>query len=190
MRTLVISLLLCFPNLALADWDSDFNSLKNHPRSYEDPGAICEELSRLKFERQFNSPDIEVIVGVEYSDLKKTIGELDLVVFNHKVQKIIQVTEVKCWKSFKGGLEKARNQRQRFITTLNSNKNLYFETAFGSKQFHEEQFKNFTSFSTIGPKGALQNGFDDELEYDLRELHRLRVEMLRCQDRNECAQPE
>lgn len=190
MRTFITFFTCFYASLALADWTSDFNALKNHPRSYEDTGAICEELARLKFERKFNNSNFEVLVGIAYGDVQNTIGELDIVVFDHSQEKVILVSEVKCWKNLQGGLAKAKDQRQRFLFNLNSNKNLYFESTSSQKQYKTEQFKFVTTFSTIGQKGAVNNGYDDELEYDLRELHTLRMEMLRCQDRKECAQPE
>lgn len=182
---------------ASADWAPDFEKLKNHPRSYEDSGAICEEIARLDLEREYEMhfPDaqFEVLNGIGYADENGTLGELDVVVFKTDVEtnqkNVVQIAEVKCWKDIKGGLEKAREQRARFIKALRSSKELKFYSTSSSMHFERTAFVPNTQFITIGQKGAGANGYDRELQYELLELHRFRNEMVRCQFRGQCARP-
>lgn len=173
----------------LASWEEDFELLKNRPRSYQDSGAICEEIARLKFERQFNNSNFQVEVGIAYNDTQRTIGELDIVVFDRSKNAVVHVAEVKCWKDMSGGLHKAQEQRARFLKNLHSQKEIHFQSTSTDQEYAAEQFQDVSVFTTIGQKGTLQAGYDDELEYDLRELHKMTVDMLRCQDRGECAKP-
>lgn len=175
---------------ANASWEEDFAQLKDRPRSYEDTGAICEELARLKFEKIFNNSQYEVVVGIAYGDSRRTIGELDVVVFDRVQRNVLRVAEVKCWKDLDGGLKKAREQRMRFLTNIKSSKPIYFQSTSTDELYDTGQFKNVAAFTSLGQKGSKLAGYDDELDYELRELHRPRGEMIRCQDRGECVKPE
>jgi len=181
---------LFFVTPVFGSWDEDFQLLKDRPRSYEVAGAICEELARIKFEKQYNNSNYEIEVGIAYGDRQRTIGELDIIVFSRETQSVIHIAEVKCWKDMSAGLEKARDQRLRFLNNVKSTqKQISFQSTSRDQTFAVDQFRNVTSFSTIGQKGSVEAGYDAELDYDLRELHHLSMDMIRCQDRSECAKP-
>lgn len=190
MKVVLTLSVLFLSSVCFATWEEDFQALKNRPRSYEDAGAICEELARIKFEKKFNNSNYEVVVGIEYADTQRTIGELDIVVFDRNESMVKYVAEVKCWKNMGGGLQKAREQRMRFLTNLNSKKPIYFQSTSTQEVYDINQFKNIAAFTTLGQKGAVLNGYDDELEYELRDLHKYSMELIRCQDRGECVRPE
>ena len=190
MKILIFLSTLFFSFLSLAGWPEDFEELKNRPRSYEDAGAICEELARLKIERNLPNSNYEVVVGIEYGDKQRTIGELDIVIFDRTKNSVVSISEVKCWRDMNGGLKKAKEQRMRFLTNLKSKKQIFFQSTSTEQSFDLYQFQNIARFSTIGPKGAIQSGYDDELDYQLRDLHKFSMEMIRCQDRGHCARPE
>ena len=187
---LFVFLVSCFFSFnAQAAWEDDFKRLKDVQRSFEDTGAICEELARLRFEDLYPNSNYKVVVGISYGDLKSTIGELDVVVIDEANKKAVQVAEVKCWKSFAGGLEKAKEQRQRFLNALKSKHTLYYQCDATEESYEESIFSNVSTFLTVGPKGSKQAGYDFELEYDFKQLRHLGMELLRCQDRGECAKP-
>ena len=185
---LFFSILAITVNLWAA-WEQDFEILKKRPRDYEPTGAICEEIARIQFEKKYDSNQYTIEVGIAYDDSVRTIGELDVVVFDKQADEVIHIAEVKCWKDAGGGLEKAKEQRQRFLANIRSNKNLTFRSTETDKVYSTQQFKSVRQFSTIGQKGSIAEGYQEELEYDLRELHKMRVEMLRCQDSGECIKP-
>lgn len=175
---------------AFAAWEDDFEKLKNVERSFEDAGAICEEIAAIDLREEFPEPQFEVIVGIAYGDLKRTIGELDVVVLDRSQNRVVQVAEVKCWKDFKAGLEKAKDQRSRFLRTLSSGHEIYFEILSPTKsQVDKKNFEGLKTFISVGPAGAKSAGYEQELEYTLRELHQMRTQMNRCQAWGECARP-
>lgn len=169
-----------------ADWAEDFAELKDIPRDYSDAGSICEEVGRLQLFDEYPAPQHEIIVGIEYGDGARTIGELDLVVVDNNTQKVVAVGEVKCWKSFGGGLKKAQEQRRRFQDALRKNKAVQFRAHSGNMEFEAEDFEHVRDFFSMGPKGAEAAGYDRELEYSLKEMHKYREVMLQCQRNGEC----
>ena len=186
---LLTSLLLFVSSAAFADWAQDFAELKNIPRSYEDSGAICEEVARLGMQKEFPAPQYKVEVGIAYGDGSRTIGELDIVIMDLRQNKVIKIAEVKCWKDIRGGLQKALDQRARFLKYNNSSKPLYFRSTSSSQVFEREQFEDVEEFFSIAQKGSVSQGFDVELAYTLKEMHQHRTDMLRCQSQGLCAKP-
>lgn len=175
---------------SFAGWEEDFEILKDLPRSYEVAGAICEEIGALQMQREYPEPQYTVVVGIAYSEGSRTLGELDLVIFDNNIQKVIKIGEVKCWKNVRDGLKKAREQRARFLKNLNNSKVvLSFRSTTTKETFDPHQFKYAKEFFSMAQSGSVNQGFDIELEYTLPELHRFRSEMLRCQNRGECARP-
>ncbi|QLY26238.1 hypothetical protein [Bdellovibrio sp. KM01] len=184
-----VSALLFSLNLFAANWAEDFEALKSVPRSYEDSGAICEEVARLDVRKQFPAPQYHVEVGIAYGDGHRTIGELDIIVFDLNMQRVVRIGEVKCWKSFSGGLNKARDQRGRFLKTIRSNGQVFFKNTSTGQMYDQAWFEGINDFISIGQAGAVANGYDQELGYTLNELHQHTGDMLRCQKQGECAKP-
>lgn len=190
MKILIFLVLLsleCFAGLA-----EDFNQLKYSGQNFEPDGTICEEIARLRFQEKYPQPAYSVITGVEYSDNKTglTIGELDLVVLNNQSHEAVAIGEVKCWKSLKGGLKKAKEQRQRFQNNMSSKKSLTFSWLDDANvKMYKSQFDEVEQFFFVGPQGSKEFGFDYELDYSLSELMDLRSELLNCQTYGDCTKP-
>lgn len=190
MKAMSLSfLILLFTGLAHATLQDEMNALKDTPRSYVDAGAICEEVARLDITKEFPKPQYEVLTGIAYSDNNGTVGELDVIVFDNNTQKAIKIAEVKCWKNLKGGLKKARDQRQRFLTYNKSGQKLKFRSTQNGRAFAQEQFEYATDFISLAQKGSMNSGFDAELNYTLGEMAQLREMMMRCQKEGQCAKP-
>lgn len=179
-----------FSLTAFAGLEEDYLAIKDSGRSLEPQGAICEEVAKLRFQEKYPEPMFSVITGISYSEKFGTLGELDIIVFDNQTDSAVAVSEVKCWKNQKQGLEKAIDQRLRFINNIHSGKNLKFKWEFDeTKAFTKGQFLNIKSFTSIGQKGAVEAGYDEELEYTLKELMQLRSRILRCQDLEGCKKP-
>ncbi|MDG0816024.1 hypothetical protein [Bdellovibrio svalbardensis] len=177
-------------NTFAATWAEDFENLKSVPRSYEDSGAICEEIARLDVQKSYPAPQYEVITGISYSDeQRRVIGELDVIVFDKNMNKVIRIAEVKCWKDIRAGLEKAMEQRQRFLKAIRSSKGLIFRSTSSDVTYSKEQFEGVSDFITLGQKGTVQAGYGQELEYTLLELHQHRYDMIACQHKGLCVKP-
>jgi hypothetical protein len=190
MKKLVFLFISFFTTHLLAGLAEDFHTLKNSGKDFHIVGSICEHVTQLRYIEEYPEPDYRVLTGIAYRDKDRTLGELDLIVFENKDSKAILIGEVKCWKDPDGGLKKAKDQRQRFLKNIKSNKALTFEWLDNPKEkFTKGQFnktKNFISISQLGTKEA---GFDVELEYTLEELMKLRHDIMACQVSGECVKP-
>lgn len=182
---------LFFYNFATAGLSEDYDQIKDLGRNLEPTGAICEEIARLRFAEKYPQPNYTVVTGVQYSDKTgNTIGELDLVVFDNQTDVAKIIAEVKCWKSPKGGLKKAKEQRKRFLDNVHSPKALTFKWMFDPKiKLTKTQFNKTNSFYFIGQSGVADYGYDYELPYSLNELMDLRGDILNCQTYGACAKP-
>lgn len=167
--------------LAQTQIDEVFHQLKSNQRSYEDKGAICEEVAKVLLQKDFPAPRFKVEVGIAYGDLDKTIGELDEVIIDTTTNKAVQVIEVKCWTDLNAGREKALDQRARFLKNIRSAKELFFSSTSTQDEFPQEMFEGLTDFRSIGQKGATAAGYDLEFPFTMKELMDLRVRLIRCQ---------
>lgn len=189
MSHLFSIVLVLFASHAFAGLGEDFNKLKHSGSDYEVVGTVCEEVAKLRFQEEFPSSKFEVITGVEYNDGSRTIGELDVVVFEKFSMKVVRVSEVKCWRDLGGALSKAHSQRKRFVNHLNSNKPIYFRSLHSQHQFKEAHFLSVRDFTAVAQMGSKSAGFDYELPYDLKDLMKLRQMMMECQDKGICTRP-
>jgi len=186
MRFLFTGVLLgCL--FSYAGLSEDFEMIKNHGRDLEPTGAICEEVAQLRFAEKYPAPKYNVVTGIEYSDKDGTVGELDIIVFNNETHVADVIAEVKCWKSPKSGLEKAKEQRKRFLENVRSSKNLKFKWLDDPNlPLAKNQFDKVTEFYSIAQLGSQADGFDFELPYSLKELMQLRKDILVCRDSGRC----
>jgi hypothetical protein len=190
MRLLNLILVFFSSLNVFAGLSDDFEAIKNLSRDLEPTGAICEEVAQLRFSEKYPQPQYRVVTGIEYSDRDGTLGELDLIVFNNETQTAEFVGEVKCWKNPKGGLKKAKEQRDRFLKNVASSKALKFKwLGDPSVKLTKTQFNKVKDFFYIAQSGTIADGFDFELPYSLRELMELRMEILRCQNEGRCPRP-
>lgn len=172
---------------AYAGLSEDYHQLKNTGRDFSIIGTICEQVAQLRFAERYQEPEYRVITGIAYSDQERTLGELDLIVFNNSNNQAEVIAEVKCWKDAKGGLKKAREQRQRFLTNVRSSKALTFRYLDNpSERFTKTQFNKTEQFISISQKGTMKAGFDYEMDYTLDELMQLRADIMACQNSGEC----
>lgn len=167
----------------------EFLALKHSGKNYQVIGTICEEVARLQLARIYRAPAYTVLTGIAYGNSDRTIGELDVIVFENRTGEAVKVAEVKCWRDMSAGLNKALNQRERFIRTINSHQTLYFRSTTTNEYFDQSQFDSIQEFSSMAQRGATRYGYDEELQYSLEELMTLRAMLISCQDRGECARP-
>lgn len=190
MKVLSFILVLLVSSSAFASWAEDFELLKNVPRDYQDAGSICEEIARLDMQEVYKAPQYTVEVGIAYAYDQRTIGELDIIIFDNNTQKVFKVAEVKCWKDVRGGLKKAKEQRSRFQQYVNSGRKLTFKSTTTNKIYDQEQFNYVNEFFSIAQKDTTKQGFDHEMEYSLAEMKEHRKDMIRCQSKKQCATPK
>ncbi|XGC82158.1 hypothetical protein ACES2L_06630 [Bdellovibrio bacteriovorus] len=191
MRVLISVAVLFFSfNSAAADIEPYFEALKQSRVNYEPDGAICEMVGLLQYAQEYPPRDYILTSGIEYSTGELTLGELDVVIIDRKTQKVVLVSEVKCWKNQKQAFEKAKSQRQRFLYNLAKfPKKMNFET-FSDLRLKADQFDGKTLYRSLSDLGGVRHGFDAEMELNLSELKKLRMKLLKCQQFEDCAQPE
>lgn len=180
LSTLFVSLNL------FASMQDDFSALRDSGAKYEVIGTVCEQVARLRMMIEFPPPQYTVVTGIAYGDGHRTIGELDVIVFEGKNQRAIKVGEVKCWNDMTGGLNKAHDQRSRFLKAIGGKQRLYFESTDDHRQYGQDQFEGVHDFITIAQKGSKAVGYDRELDMTLSELMQLRSMMLDCQAKGAC----
>lgn len=187
----VLVLFLSLSSVAFAGLQEDFEALKSVPRDYTDSGSICEEVARLRIAEEYQAPQYTVEVGIAYGNAERTIGELDIIIFDNNLHKAIKLGEVKCWKDARGGLKKAQDQRARFLKNIRSGngRNLEFVNTATHQRYDAEQFLHVNEFISIAQKGTTAVGYDMEMEYSLGEFNALRMKMIQCQKQGECAKP-
>jgi hypothetical protein len=160
-----------------------FEILRHDNTNFEPDGAVCERVAVREIEPMYPAEHFEIINSIQYDDQKSTIGELDIVVINKFSGMVEAVAEVKCWKSFQGGLKKAKNQRMRFQNYLNRNIVL---TDSDGKKYPKAIFENIQKYFTISGLGGLTMGFDFEMSLTLKEFIELRGMLLDCQAQSRC----
>ncbi len=163
--------------------DEYFELLSYEKVDFDPAGTVCERVAVREVESIYPSANYDIINSIRYDEKKTTIGELDVVVFDKNTGKVEAVAEVKCWRSFKGALKKAKEQRMRFLTHLNNN--IVIEDKDG-KRYSKDLFKNIQKYFSISQAGGVNQGFDFELSLDFKELMELRSKLLTCKDEGRC----
>jgi hypothetical protein len=163
-----------------------FQQLKNSGISYEILGTICEQAARLQLTQKYPTSQYLIVNDIIYEDGQRTIGELDEVVFDRSSGQAVLVGEVKCWSDLEGALQKARNQRQRFLTQMKNSQNITFSSKGLGKTFPASALSGVQKFVTISQRGGRSVGFDLELNYSLEELLEVRTRLIDCQLSGQC----
>jgi hypothetical protein len=186
VRLFVVTVVLGLPFASFATIEDEFQQLKTSGRNYEVVGTVCEEVARLQTARQYPAEKYTVVTGIAYGDNTRTIGELDVIVFENATGDAVKVSEVKCWKDLGAGLKKARDQRQRFLKSVRGGGRLVFQSTGDHRAYSHDQFRKLTNFTSMAQKGATGHGYEEELEYSLEDLMGLRARMIQCQNTGEC----
>lgn len=163
--------------------DEYFELLSYEKVDFEPVGTVCERVAVREVESLYPSANYDIINSIRYDEKKTTVGELDVVVFDKSTGKVEAVAEVKCWRSFKSALKKAKEQRMRFLTHLNNN--IVIEDKNG-KRYSKDLFKHIQKYFSISQSGGINQGFDFELSLDFNELMELRTKLLTCKDSGRC----
>lgn len=161
--------------------------LRDTGEKYEIVGTICEQAAKLDMEREYPAPRYRVETGISYGNWDRTVGELDVVVFDSDDAAVF-IGEVKCWKSYSGALRKARDQRKRFQSALTGGAPLSFW--HGKDNGHQQtSFQGVPVFQAISQKGGMASGFERELSFSLEELMDARAQLVACQRTGKCRAP-
>ena len=166
-----------------------FEALRFVEDDFINTGTICEHVAKLEVQKSYPEARFDTWVGVTYRVGQEVIGELDLVVRDRSLQKVVLVGEVKCWRNLPAGLEKAQEQEARFRETLAEQQRLGEPVEFvkflsqgKTVEFDSSEFDAKVDYIAIAQNGSRRIGFDQELELGLEELMELRKQILSKRD--------
>ena len=167
-------------------YESDYLILKNIPADYKSFGTICEQVARLRLKEKFDSRKFQFLVGLEYRNSQRVLGEIDLVVVSKKSQKVKIVGEVKCWRDLKAAARKAKKQLNRFFNSIKSMEKIFFYPKERvSIKFKKEDFLNARRM-LFSQKVDGDNPFENNIGLTLNEVKKLRKKIQACQSKKEC----
>ncbi len=129
---------------------------------YRQVGSVLEGLALAKFQAEhYPEPDYRILSGVQYFERGgRTIGELDLVVWSEREQRVIEVYEVKLSGNLDRAGAQAEMQIKRFQHTLRQRKIDRMTTKVGAKRdLTARDFNGQVVYGVIGGSGAAQAGF-------------------------------
>ena len=175
---------LLVPFTAKSTPESDFRQLKKVPANYRSFGAVCEQVARLRLQKSYSPDQYKILVGLEYHNSKRILGELDIIVYSKVHRNVVMTAEVKCWKDLEAAAAKARRQLKRFFTTIKNGEKVYFRPLEKTKiKFSKKLFLN-SGEMIISQKG--EGPFDKHLGLTLNQLKSLRERLIECQKNHLC----
>ena len=122
---------------------------------------------------------IDSLQYLNYQEGPRTVGELDLIVFEQKSGRAVIVAEAKLTDNFKWARRRARTQLYRFQSYLYAGRITDFVQAFNrDRTVTTNQFQDVGRYVLIGPRGALAAGFDYEVDLTRSEADALQAKLL------------
>ena len=146
--------------------DSYFDQLKDLDVNYKVIGYILEKLAKIQLQSAYPRGKYEIIGGLQYQEAGgRTVGELDIVVLDREAGTAELVAEAKLSGNLYRAGRKASSQLGRFQNYLNSGKIAKFHFIENpSRVFTMAQFKDVDEYWRIGNTGAIDAGFDYEID--------------------------
>ncbi len=145
--------------------DRYFEAIRNLPLDYGKVGSVLEAIALVLLQEQYAEPDFAVYTGIQYESRSgRTLGELDIVIWDRKTRRALAVYECKLTRNFQRAGKKSREQLDRFINALARDEIGGMRSEVG-KRFDPSQFEHVLVYGFIGPHGALDAGW--ELQIDI-----------------------
>ena len=166
--------------------EKHFLILKKIPADYQSFGSICEQVARLRLKERFDPKKFEFIIGLEYRNFRRTLGEVDLLVVSKKSEKVFVVGEVKCWKNLDAAIVKAKKQLKRFFKAMNSSEKITFHPKEKTNiKFKKESFLKAKEIM-YSQKTDDENPFLNDIGLTLYQVKTLRKKLQQCQKNKKC----
>jgi hypothetical protein len=146
-------------------------------------GMVCEQLAKWKFSEMYPEPKFDVETGIEYRDTTgRTVGELDLVIFDRRTGNVKLVGETKCKNEHrrKEAKKLASRQLHRLRTFLNLDPNLSFtSTIRRGVRYSVEQFYGYIKYAIILPRSETAHSNVNDLDFSLDQIRGLHRRLVR-----------
>lgn len=159
-----------------AQLDTCYEKIKDNSLfNWGNIGSVMEALGYAQLQEKYPAPDYEIISSIFYhDDMGRSLGELDLVVWDKKADKALEVYEVKVSNNLPSALRTAVNQLNKFKISVRDDLIARFTwEGDRTRHFRSPQFADVAIYGFIGNKGAKEAGYTIEFE-----LSRLEVEYL------------
>lgn len=136
-----------------------YSILKDREADYGKVGSVLEQLWAHKLQEE--NPNAVVATGLQYFDDVRTLGELDVVLFDTASDRVTMVAEVKLTGSVENALSKAREQILRFRVALEENRVATVRETLGDrKAWPVSRFAETREYLLLGSKETEGRGFD------------------------------
>lgn len=135
--------------------DRYFEAIRKLPLDYGKIGSVLEAIALVELGKLYPEPDYAVYTGIQYENHSgRTLGELDIVIWDLKENHALAVYECKLTGNFRRAGQKGREQLNRFINSLKAREIGGMRSEAG-KRFNPQQFEEALVYGLIGPHGAL-----------------------------------
>ncbi len=172
--------------------DENFEKIRDLKFDYGKMGNVFTAVASLDLKEEFKEPDYEILNGIDFKDLDgKKAGALDLVVWDNKKKEAAKVFLVKASANFPRALKIGEKQVNLFKTMLEDRDIGDMDSRnYPFRVFRVYEFRNIDHFGIIGLKGAVEKGWEREVDLTRDEAMALQRLIVHGKDEDEEADPE
>lgn len=145
--------------------DGYAEALRDLPFDYGKVGSVLEAIACLEFSERFAAPDFGILANVPYESADgRTLGELDLVLFDRRTDRVAAVYEVKLTGNPDQAAKHGRSQLNRLRRALAENRPIRFLRGIGGAGLRPVHFDEETRFLLLGGSETRNQGWDVSLD--------------------------
>lgn len=155
--------------------DAYYGLIKDLPFDYGKVGSIVEALAFKHFEVIYPPDQFKIVCNLTYQDARgRTLGELDLAVFEKHTGDAVLVVEAKSGRRIRHAGHQATAQLERFQRHIKAGEVAGFSASVPLQEpIEPAQFKEDAIYARVGGQGALSAGFEFEVDLTREEAGRL-----------------
>ena len=146
--------------------DEYYEKIRDLKFDFGKMGNVFTAVALLELREEFKGQDFEILNGIDFQDLDgKKAGVLDLVVWDKKKKEAAKVFLVKASANFPRALKIGEKQVERFKTMLEDRDIGDMDSRnYPYRVFRVYEFRNIDNFGLIGLKGAVERGWEREVD--------------------------
>lgn len=146
--------------------EQTFLEIRDLSFTWGDVGSVLEAIAFVEFRKRYPEPAYAVIPGVVYFNGEgRTLGELDLIVFDPESERVLEVYEVKLTASPRNAADRADRQLERLRRALEQGAVDEFRSPEGFPTLLPRHFDAGTFYGKIGSRET--RGADWTHSFDL-----------------------
>jgi|GEM_PF-6741687 len=147
--------------------DDYFLEIRDLPFNYGNVGSVLEAIAYIELTRIYPPPRYQVLANTEYRDANgRTVGELDILVYDLSAGHVDSVYEVKLTASPSRAGKHARQQLLRFQKYIKDDLIYDFMGSYPQARLEAADFKESTKYLLIGGSETLD--YDWAIQLDIR----------------------